>query len=62
MKQQVLKVHPQDNVLVALTDLKAGQTVTYQGADYVLVDDIDAKHKFYMTDMNAGDEVNMYGT
>jgi altronate hydrolase len=62
MKQQVLKVHPQDNVLVALTDLKAGQTVTYQGIDYVLVDDIDAKHKFYMTDMNAGDEVNMYGT
>jgi len=62
MKQQVLKVHPQDNVLVALTDLKAGQTVTYQGVDYVLVDDIDAKHKFYMTDMNAGDEVIMYGT
>lgn len=62
MKQQVLKVHPQDNVLVALTNLKAGQTVTYQGVDYVLVDDIDAKHKFYMSDMNAGDEVNMYGT
>ncbi|RZK55245.1 MAG: altronate dehydratase [Pedobacter sp.] len=62
MKQQVLKVHPQDNVLVALTDLKAGETVTYQGVDYVLVDDIDAKHKFYMTDMNAGDEVIMYGT
>ncbi|TKC06738.1 altronate dehydratase [Pedobacter polaris] len=62
MKQQVLKVHPQDNVLVALTDLKAGQTVTYQGVDYTLVDDIDAKHKFYMTNMNAGDEVSMYGT
>ena len=62
MKQQVLKVNPQDNVLVALTDLKAGETVTYQGIDYVLVDDIDAKHKFYMNDMNTGDEVNMYGT
>ena len=62
MKQQVLKVHPQDNVLVALTDLKAGQTVAYQGVSYVLVDDIDAKHKFYMTHMNAGDEVSMFGT
>lgn len=62
MKQQVLKVNPQDNVLVALTDLKAGETVTYQGIDYVLVDNIDAKHKFYMNDMNTGDEVNMYGT
>lgn len=62
MKQQVLKVHPQDNVLVALTDLKAGQTITYQGLDYVLLEDIAAKHKFYMTDMNTGDEVSMYGT
>ncbi len=62
MKQKVLKVHPNDNVLVALADLKAGETVQYQGNDYVLVDDIQAKHKFYTTDMNVGDEVLMYGT
>lgn len=62
MKQQVLKVHPQDNVLVALTDLNAGETVTYQGRSYVLAEDINAKHKFYATDMNTGDEVLMYGT
>ena len=62
MKQQVLKVHPQDNVLVALTDLNAGETVIYQGKSYVLAEDINAKHKFYMTDMNTGDEVLMYGT
>jgi altronate hydrolase len=62
MRSQVLKVHPKDNVLVALTDLKAGSTVTYQGVDYLLVDDVDAKHKFYMNDMNTGDEVSMYGT
>ena len=62
MKQKVLKVHPNDNVLVALADLKAGETVHYQGNDYVLVDDIQAKHKFYTADMNVGDEVLMYGT
>lgn len=62
MKQQVLKVHPKDNVLVALTDLKAGQLVGFQGVNYLLVDDVDAKHKFYMQDMQAGDEVYMYGT
>ncbi|KQC01250.1 UxaA family hydrolase [Pedobacter sp. Hv1] len=62
MKQKVLKVHPNDNVLVALADLKAGETVHYQGNDYVVVDDIQAKHKFYTTDMNVGDEVLMYGT
>ena len=29
MKQQVLKVHPKDNVLVALIDLKKGDTIEY---------------------------------
>ncbi len=62
MKQQVLKIHPKDNVLVALTNLKAGQIVGYRGANYQLVDDVDAKHKFYTQDMQTGDEVYMYGT
>ncbi|MFM6975445.1 MAG: UxaA family hydrolase [Sphingobacteriaceae bacterium] len=62
MKQQVLKVHPQDNVLVALCDLSAGQTVNYQGIDYKLLEDIPAKHKFYTTDLDTGAEVLMYGT
>lgn len=62
MKQQVLKVHPNDNVLVALTNLKAGEVVTYKDANYQLVDDVEAKHKFYMQDMQTGDEVYMYGT
>lgn len=62
MKQLVLKVHPDDNVLVALSDLKAGQTISYQGKTYILVNNIDAKHKFYADDMNTGDEVSMYGT
>ncbi|MDQ7949330.1 MAG: altronate dehydratase family protein [Pedobacter sp.] len=62
MKQQVLKIHPQDNVLVALADLKAGELVNFQGMTYQLLDDIHAKHKFYMNDMQTGDEVLMYGT
>ncbi|RZK42590.1 MAG: altronate dehydratase [Pedobacter sp.] len=62
MKQSVLKVHPNDNVIVALGDLKAGQTVTYQGRTYTLLQDVNAKHKFYADDMNTGDEVLMYGT
>ena len=62
MKQIVLKVNPNDNVLVALTNLKAGQTVDYQGQSYILLNDIDAKHKFYTTDLSLGGEVYMYGT
>ena len=62
MKQNILKVHPLDNVIVALADLKAGETVTLQGVNYLLVEDIDAKHKFFMADMAADEEVLMYGT
>lgn len=62
MKQQVLRIHPKDNVLVALTDLSAGDTINFQGEAYLLIDQINAKHKFYMNDMNTGDEVFMYGT
>ena len=61
MKQNVLKIHPDDNVVVALQDLPAGAVVACQGREYQLVDYIPAKHKFFVKDMNTGDAVIMYG-
>ena len=61
MKHRVLKVHPNDNVLVALQDLSKGETINYNGKDYVLQEDIPAKHKFFMEDMHTGDKITMYG-
>lgn len=61
MKQNVLKIHPDDNVVVALQDLPAGAVVACQGREYQLVDNIPAKHKFFVKDMNTGDAVIMYG-
>ncbi len=61
MKQQVLKVSPKDNVLVALTDLKKGQAIEFGGETFILQDDVKAKHKFFTTDLNEGDKVIMYG-
>jgi altronate hydrolase len=61
MKHKVLKVHPGDNVIVALTNLKKDETISFEGNDYVLQEDIPAKHKFFMRDMNAGDDIIMYG-
>jgi altronate hydrolase len=61
MRQWILKVHPADNVLVALTDLKPGEEVTYEGATYKAAEFIPAKHKFAINDMQAGDKVIMYG-
>lgn len=61
MKQIVLKVHPDDNVLVALSDLYKGETVTYNGQDYSLLDNVKAKHKFAAAEIPQGGEVIMYG-
>ena len=60
-KKLVVKLHPDDNVLVALTDLQKGETIHFENETYVLQDLIKAKHKFYMQDMKQGEEVNMYG-
>ena len=61
MKQRLAKVHPNDNVLVALTDLPKGEKVTFNGEAFILQDNIPAKHKFVTTDLNTGDVVMMYG-
>lgn len=61
MKQNVLKVHPSDNVLVALTNLQKDAVVNFEGQEYILQDNITAKHKFVTTSLNAGDPVYMYG-
>lgn len=61
MAHRVLKVNSKDNVIVALSDLSKGETISFEGVDYVMQENIPAKHKFYMQDMQAGDEVVMYG-
>jgi altronate hydrolase len=61
IKRLVVKMHPNDNVLVALTDLTKGETVVFEEQTYLLQDTIKAKHKFYTSDLSTGDEVTMYG-
>ena len=61
MNLRVTKVHPDDNVLVALTNLEEGETVTYNGVNFNLPGRVPAKHKFVTQDLQAGDEIKMYG-
>jgi altronate hydrolase len=61
MNHRVTKVHPDDNVLVALTNLEKGDTVAYNGNSYLMADYIPAKHKFVTEDRNPGDIITMYG-
>ena len=43
---RVLGLDAKDNVLVALADLRKGETVSYLGNEYALLSDVPAKHKF----------------
>jgi altronate hydrolase len=61
LKKLVVKLDPKDNVLVALIDLEKGKTVVFENESFVMQDTIKAKHKFYMSDFQLGDEIFMYG-
>ena len=61
LQHTFLKIHPSDNVLVALKDLAVGTLVTENGNDIIIHDPVPAKHKFFIKDMEAGDDVIMYG-
>ena len=61
MSYNILKIHPNDNVLVALTDLEAGSSVNYKGNDILIQQDVPAKHKFAETAFQSDDEIYMYG-
>jgi len=57
----VLRLDEQDNVLVALTELRKGERISFSGKEFVLTSDVPAKHKFVTRDVAAGDEIIMYG-
>lgn len=61
MNHRITKVHPDDNVLVALVNLEEGETVNYNGSEYTLPGRIPAKHKFVTADLQPGDTITMYG-
>ena len=61
MFNSVIQIHPQDNVLVALKNLVKNDAIFFDDKEYVLLQDIPAKHKLFMEDMQQGQEVFMYG-
>jgi altronate hydrolase len=61
VRNEVLKLDPRDNVLVALKDLPAGETVTFDGDKYTLPSRVPAKHKFAIRDLPQGGDIIMYG-
>ena len=61
MQQKILKIHPNDNLIVALDQLIAGEVVMWGNERYEITHDVPPKHKFAMHDLAPEDPVYMYG-
>ncbi|GAA4353294.1 altronate dehydratase family protein [Hymenobacter saemangeumensis] len=61
MKHQVARIHPADNVLVALVDLPIGTEVPWNGGFVTTAEAIPAKHKLAPEGLAPGQDVTMYG-
>ncbi|NIK91554.1 altronate dehydratase [Mangrovimonas sp. CR14] len=61
MQKQLIKVHPSDNVAVALINLSKGENAFLEEQEILLVSDVKAKHKIALTDLEPSDKIIMYG-
>ena len=61
MQHKYLQIHAKDNVLVALQNLSKSETIEFNNKAIILQEDIPAKHKFFIDDMNVDSIVYMYG-
>ncbi len=61
METKYLKINAADNVAVAISDLKAGETITVDGADIRVNQDVPAGHKVALKDFAEGENVIKYG-
>jgi altronate hydrolase len=59
--KKTIQIHPKDNVQVALQDLHPGDTILHDGKDMRIFQDVPAKHKFTIADLEPGDKIFMYG-
>jgi altronate hydrolase len=56
-----LRIHPKDNVLVALRDLEEGTAIEFESQSFNLTDRVAAKHKFAIDAFKPDDSIFMYG-
>lgn len=62
MKDNILVIHPQDTVAVALRTLAAGEQATAKGIrGFLALEEIPASHKIALRDISAGEEIIKYG-
>jgi altronate hydrolase len=62
MKDNIIIIHPKDNVAVALRELAVGERAVVNGADlFIVLEKIPASHKVALLDIPSGGEIFKYG-
>jgi len=61
MQKKLIKVHPSDNVAVALVDLVAGDVIAFEGKSIKIISDVKAKHKIALESFEVENRIIMYG-
>jgi altronate hydrolase len=60
-QKKLIKVHPTDNVAVALVNLSAGEVINFEGENITIKTDVKMKHKIALSDFTSGEKIIMYG-
>lgn len=55
-----IKIHSSDSVAVAIKPLKSGDTVTVNGEEITVINDIPSGHKLALTDINENENIIKY--
>ena len=58
---RLMQIHPEDNVLVTLSPLQAGEVVTFSQYSFHITEDIPQAHKVALTSLSVGDVIYKYG-
>ncbi len=61
MQKKLIKVHPEDNVAVALINLAADERVLFENESIHIKSNTKAKHKIALSNFEIGEKIFMYG-
>lgn len=60
-RESYLRLDPKDNVIVALQDLPPGTVINAGDRVLEVIENIPAKHKLFINDLDTGGDITMYG-
>ena len=58
---KVIRLHPRDNVAVALEDVAQGEVLSLDGAELTAAESVRRGHKLALSPIPAGEKIIKYG-